>query len=101
MPKQGEMDMSESASHDLGIIAALIQRFETQRLPTLLELKEKVDNGQFLDDTDIEFLSRVLDDAMRTMPKTEGHPELHRFCARVVHLYDEITTKALKNEESR
>jgi hypothetical protein len=85
---------------DAGVILALLKRFETQRLPTLLALKEKVENNQLLSDADVEFLDRVIDDAARTMPMTEGHPELHNFCARVVHLYDEITARALKNEQS-
>jgi hypothetical protein len=95
------MDMTESSSHDIGVIAALVKRFESQRLPTLLEIKEKVDGGRTLDDTDIEFLARVLDDATRTLPHTESHPELHQFCSRVIHLYDHITTRALKNEGSK
>jgi hypothetical protein len=93
--------MSELTSKDLGVITALIRRFETQRLPTLLALREKVDSNQTLSDADIEFLARVLDDATLTMPKTEGHPELHSFCARVIHLYDEITARALQNEEQQ
>lgn len=92
--------MPDSSSHDLGVITALVRRFETQRLPTLMALKEKVDSNQALSDADLDFLARVLDDATRTMPLTEGHPELHGFCARVVHLYEEITARALRNEES-
>jgi len=90
--------MSELSKKDAGVIMALIERFERQRLPTLLELKEKTDNGAALSNVDLEFLDKVMDDAMRTMPLTEGHPELHSFCAHVVHLYREITAKALQNE---
>ena len=92
--------MPELSTRDAGVIMALLKRFEAQRLPTLLALKEKVESNHVLSDADIEFLARVIDDASRTMPMTEGHPELHNFCARVIHLYDEITTMALKNEES-
>jgi len=91
--------MSGLSARDAGIILALLKRFEAQRLPTLLALKEKVDNSGVLSDADIEFLSRVIDDASRTLPMTEGHPELHNFCTRVVHLYDQITARALENEE--
>jgi hypothetical protein len=90
--------MAELSKKDAGVIMALIERFERQRLPTLLQLKEKIDNGAALSNVDIEFLDKVMDDAMRTMPLTEGHPELHSFCAHVVHLYREITTRALQNE---
>lgn len=91
--------MPELSEKDAGVILALVNRFETQRLPTLLALKERVDNGDALSDVDIQFLDRVIDDATRTMPLTKGHPELHGFCAHVIHLYNEITEKALKNEE--
>jgi len=90
--------MSDMQKKDVGVIMALIERFERQRLPTLLSLKEKVDNGTTLSEVDLEFLDKVSDDAMRTMPLTEGHPELHSFCAHVIHLYREITAKALQNE---
>lgn len=92
--------MSGLSTRDVGVIMALVKRFEAQRLPVLLELREKVSNNYVLSDADIEFLARVIDDASRTLPMTEGHPELHNFCSRVVHLYDEITAKALKNQES-
>ncbi len=95
----GGETMSGLSARDAGIILALLKRFEAQRLPTLLALKEKVDNNGVLSDADIEFLSRVIDDASRTLPMTEGHPELHNFCTRVVHLYDQITARALENEE--
>lgn len=90
--------MPELSKKDAGVIMALIERFEKQRLPTLLALKKKIDSGTALSDVDLEFLDKVNDDAMRTMPLTEGHPELHSFCARVIHLYREITAQALKNE---
>ncbi len=93
--------MSELSTRDVGVIMALVKRFEAQRLPVLLELREKVSNNYVLSDADVEFLARVIDDASRALPMTEGHPELHNFCSRVVHLYDEITANALKNQESK
>lgn len=91
--------MAELSKKDAGVILALVERFEKQRLPTLLTLKEKVHNGNALSDWDVEFLDRVIDDATRTMRLTVGNPELHGFCAHVIHLYKEITEKALENEE--
>lgn len=90
--------MSELSKKHAGVILAVVQRFERQRLPMLLTLKEKVEKGKALSDWDVEFLNRVIDDATRTMPLAEGDPELHEFCAHVVHLYQEITSKALENE---
>lgn len=92
------VDMTES-SKDTGVILALIERFEKQRLPKLLTLKEKVDKGDVLDDPDIAFLDQVIHDAIQSKPLMDEHPEWQNFCANVVHLYEEITEKALDNEK--
>ena len=86
-------------SDDIGIIQALIERFEKQRLPRLLELKEKVDRGELLNEMDLEFIDRVTHDAQQSKHLIDRHPEWHRFCSYVVHLYEEITEKALENEK--
>jgi hypothetical protein len=88
-------------SNEAGVIMALHERFEKQRLPRLLVIKEKVDEGEVLDDLEIEFLEQVINDAMRSKPLLDRHPEWQSFCADVIHLYEEITEKALKNEEGR
>ena len=91
--------MSKLSKQHVGIIQSLVVEFETHRLPVLLGLKEKVDNGEMISDADIEFLDKVIDDANRTMHMTVNHPELHEFCVHVVHLYKEISDKALENEK--
>jgi hypothetical protein len=88
-------------SKEEGVIMALEERFEKQRLPRLLALKDKVDTGGVLDDPEIAFLEQVINDAMRSKSLMDRHPEWQEFCAYVVHLYEEITEKALKNEEGR
>ena len=89
--------MGDLSKEDAGVIVALVARFEKQRLPRLLSMKERVGNGELLSDEDVGFLHKVLEDANKTMPFTEGHQQLHEFCAHVVHLYKEITEKALEN----
>ena len=90
--------MSE-ASDDVGIIMALIDRFEKQRLPRLQALKEKVDRGELLSDGDVEFLDRVIHDAQQSKHLIDRHPDWQAFCAKVVHLYESITVEALNNEK--
>ena len=84
---------------ELGTIYALIARFEKQRLPRLLELKELVDKGNTLGTSDIQFMSQVMDDAQRSKRLIDQHPEWQTFCAEVIHLYEEIAEKALENEK--
>jgi hypothetical protein len=86
-------------SNDDGVILALIDRFEKQRLPRLKTLKEKVDSGGLLSDGDIEFLETVIHDAQQSKALIDRHPEWQSFCANVVHLYETITEKALNNEK--
>lgn len=88
-------------SKENGVIMALEERFEKLRLPRLLTLKDKVDTGGVLDDTELAFLEQVISDAMRSKSLMDRHPEWQQFCAYVVHLYEEITEKALRNEEGR
>ncbi|MEN8107427.1 MAG: hypothetical protein ABFS22_05405 [Pseudomonadota bacterium] len=86
-------------SNEDGVILALIERFEKQRLPRLLELKEKTDNGELLSDEDIAFLDIVMHDAQQSKQLIDRHPDWQAFCSYVVHLYDTITEKALDNEK--
>lgn len=90
--------MSEPSKDD-GVILALIDRFEKQRLPRLQALKEKVDAGGLLSEEDIEFLDTVIHDAQQSKPLIDRHPDWQSFCANVVHLYETITEKALDNEK--
>ena len=85
-------------SHDDGVIVALINRFETQRLPKLKALREQTERGERLSDADIEFLDMVIQDAMRSKPLIDKHQEWQSFCANVIHLCETITKKSLENE---
>jgi len=91
--------MTES-SKDTGVTQALIERFETQRLPRALALKAQVDRGELLSDIDLAFLKQVFDDAQSIKPLVERQPEWQSLMARAIALYKEITDKALANEEA-
>ena len=90
--------MTESAG-EIGVIHALIERFEEQRLPRLLEIKKRVDKGEVFSESDIRFIAQVTHDAQQSKPLIDRHPEWQKFCAEVIHLYEEITEKALNNEK--
>jgi ATP-dependent helicase/DNAse subunit B len=86
-------------SKDEGVIAVLIERFNKERLPRMLRLKEKVDSGEKLGDMDISFIQEVFKDANHVLPLGDRHPEYQDLIAKVIRLYHEITEQALKNEQ--
>ena len=89
--------MTES-SKEAALIQVLVERLEKIRLPVALELKEKVDRGEVLNDLDIGFLEEVLGDVGKIKPLLDRHPEWHDLAGRMASLYNDITTKALENE---
>jgi len=89
--------MTES-SKEAALIQVLAERLEKIRLPVALELKEKVDRGEVLNDLDIGFLEEVLGDVGKIKPLIDKHPEWQDLAGRMASLYNDITTKALENE---
>ena len=83
---------------ELGISSALIERLQRDRLPRILKIKEHVDAGRVLEETEIEFLQQVLDDARKNQALVDSLPECRDLFAKVIHLYHDITAKALENE---
>lgn len=83
---------------DTGVLAVLMERFESQRLPRALTIKAKVDKGECLDEFDMAFLQEVLTDSTKIMPMLERHPEHQPLISQVTSLYREITEKALANQ---
>lgn len=92
--------MVESPGKDDGIIVALAERFETQRLPRALALKDQVDRGERLSEQDLKFLDQVFSEAGQIRTLLDKHPEWQPLVARVVSLYKEITERALANEKA-
>jgi len=86
-------------NNDLGTISALLERFNEQRLPRLLELKKRVDQGEKLNDFDIFHLKEIIQSAHEIGPLADRHPEYQTLVAQAVSLYKEITSKALENEQ--
>jgi hypothetical protein len=85
---------------ELGTVTALLERASHRRVPRLLRIKKAVDNGKRLTDYQIDFLSKVFEDAHSAMPYIDDHAELHDIAVRMVSLYNDITEQAIKNEEA-
>jgi len=81
-----------------GVLEAVMQRFEKQRLPRILDIKRMVDRGEVLCKLDIEFLEEVFRDTQQYRHCVDEHPEFQKLYATVAHLYDDIAKKALDNE---
>jgi hypothetical protein len=84
--------------NDAGVIQALLERFNEQRLPRALEMKEKVERGETLESFEVSFLAEVLADARAINSLLERHPEYEPLVTKALGLYKEITEKALANE---
>ena len=85
---------------DTGLLAVLIERLESQRLPRALELKNKVDRGETIDEFDLAFLQEVLADSAKVKPLIERHTEHQELVGKLLGLYRDISEKALANEKA-
>jgi hypothetical protein len=81
-----------------GTITAVLRRLETQVLPRILEMKERLDHGEKLSLADIRYLQMGLSDATYAKMLFDHHPEFTGISAKVVALYRDISTLALRNE---
>ena len=91
--------MSQEDS-DQGVIQAVVDRLEKLRLPMALELQDKVNRGETLNDLDLEFLENVMRDSQKVRAVLDKYPAWQPLAARMMSLYNEITTKALENEQN-
>ena len=87
------------SENDAGTIQALLEDLANIRLPRVLAIKRRVDEGERLTNDDLAFLKRILADGRHVESMIERHPEYRSLVSRLVGLYDEITRKALENEQ--
>ncbi len=87
------------ANSDAALIQVLAIRFERIRLPVALDLQNKVNQGQLLNDIDIMELESFLNDISVIKPLLERHSEWQPLASRMASLYHAITTRALENEQ--
>ena len=84
---------------DTLIITAALQRLNEFRLPRAKSLKEKVDSGEVLSESDLKFLNRALSDARELNPILERNPEYLELRDKAVGLLNEILKKNGENQE--
>jgi hypothetical protein len=84
---------------DTGIIQVILERFEKQRLPRMIEIKQRLDDGNTINEFELEYLSEAVHDARALLPFLERNPEYEPLLSRVFHYYKIITDEALGNEK--
>ena len=93
--------MTTQDDKDTGVIAAALRRLEIEHLPRALELKAKVDNGETLNDLDLNFIGRIYEEIRKLGSVIERHREYMSLATKMINLCDEVTKKAMENEQSR
>jgi hypothetical protein len=88
-------------TNDAGTIQALLERLEKFRLPRALAVKKRVDAGELLTESDIQFMKGVMEDAANAQSVLAKHPEYQKLAVQLTSLYGEITRKALENEKAQ
>lgn len=91
--------MPDQNDDDAGTMQALMDRLVKFRLPRALAIKQRVDGGERLSDSELEFLKSALRDAKESEKYVVRNPEFHVLGAKIVQLYSDIVGKALENEK--
>ena len=83
---------------DTLIITAALKRLNEFRLPRAISLKKKVDGGEVLNDVDLNFLRRALDDAREMSPILERNPEYLELRDKAIGLCEQILQRNAENQ---
>jgi len=91
----------KKTEQDAGTIAALMLRFKDYRLPRAKRLLKRVNEGETLTATDIDFLKRMYNDSKENHMLVKRNPKYNDIIVAAADLYTEIITKGLENEKNR
>lgn len=82
--------------NDTGVILSILESFEKQRLPRIIEIQEQLNKGYPLNEFDIEFLSEALHDSECMIPYLERNQEYKAVFTQFVSLYKSVTDEATR-----
>ena len=86
---------------DKGTIQALLLRFNTQRLPRAEAMKEKVDAGELLNDSDLDLIKQVQSDWNQIRGLFGRHPEFNELVAGATELWTHIRDTDVENRKTK
>jgi hypothetical protein len=89
-PSREEMDQGE--------ITVLLEQLEN-RIPILLDVKQRVLEGDTLSDLEIIELSSMLEHAGNFRGLINRHPELQKIAVQIISLYNDIVNAAMQSEK--
>lgn len=83
---------------DTGVILVLLESFEKQRLPRIIDIKLKLDYGDIINEFELQYLSEALHDARMLFRYLDRHPEYRALVTKIIHYYKLVVDEALANE---
>ena len=86
-------------SDEEGVLFVLLERFNHQRLPRVLDIQKKVNKGEKLNDLDIQYFEQLFKDATQVLSLADKHPEHQVLATKIIGLYHEVIEEALGNEK--
>ena len=89
------------STKDEGTILVLLEQFEKETLPRLLEIEQRVNSGELLTDTDLRFLEKDTEEGIEIKTLVERNPEWQELYSKATVLQEKIVQKALENEKAQ
>lgn len=86
-------------TEDTAVKEAVLEQLNKEDLPKLLNLQERVDNGEAINDHDLQLLERVMQEIHALQSLAQNNPELEKIFAQVTSLYTRTTARAVDNED--
>jgi len=88
-----------NTTNDRELLCTLLEQHEKHTMPRILDIRQKVENGEKLNDVELNFLHDVFADIQRIEPMIHRHPEYQVLFSRTVDLCKDISSRAAENED--